>query len=170
MKLKVVIHKAEEGGYWAEGPSIEGCATQAETFDHRIFACSSTHYAHLMFPQFSGDLDELLVRARAAGVGQIVNVGTNLETSRAAIAMAETHDTVFASAGFHPADSEKADASSLKKLPDLLARRRVVAAGETGWIFIAITHTREVQGTGVSGAYPSGVRNGPAADHPQPRC
>lgn len=32
MKLKVVIHKAEEGGYWAEFPSIPGCATQGETF------------------------------------------------------------------------------------------------------------------------------------------
>ena len=33
MKLKVVIHEAEEGGYWAEVPSIPGCATQGETFD-----------------------------------------------------------------------------------------------------------------------------------------
>ena len=33
MKLKVVIHEAEEGGYWAEVPSIPGCATQGESFD-----------------------------------------------------------------------------------------------------------------------------------------
>lgn len=33
MKLKVVIHEAEEGGYWAEVPAIPGCATQAETFE-----------------------------------------------------------------------------------------------------------------------------------------
>jgi predicted RNase H-like HicB family nuclease len=32
MKLKVIVHKAEEGGYWAEVPSITGCATQGETF------------------------------------------------------------------------------------------------------------------------------------------
>ena len=36
MKLKVVIHKAEEGGYWAEVPSIPGCATQGETFDELL--------------------------------------------------------------------------------------------------------------------------------------
>lgn len=36
MKLKVVIHKAEEGGYWAEVPSLEGCATQGETFDELL--------------------------------------------------------------------------------------------------------------------------------------
>ena len=33
MKLKVVIHEAEEGGYWAEVPSIPGCATQGDTFE-----------------------------------------------------------------------------------------------------------------------------------------
>ena len=36
MKLKVVIHEAEEGGYWAEVPSITGCATQGETFDELL--------------------------------------------------------------------------------------------------------------------------------------
>jgi predicted RNase H-like HicB family nuclease len=36
MKLKVVIHQAEEGGYWAEVPSILGCATQGETFDELL--------------------------------------------------------------------------------------------------------------------------------------
>ena len=33
MKLKVVVHRAEEGGYWAEVPAIPGCMTQAETFE-----------------------------------------------------------------------------------------------------------------------------------------
>jgi predicted RNase H-like HicB family nuclease len=36
MKLKVVIHVAEEGGYWAEVPSISGCATQGDTFDELL--------------------------------------------------------------------------------------------------------------------------------------
>jgi predicted RNase H-like HicB family nuclease len=33
MKIKVVVHQAEEGGYWAEVPAIPGCATQGETFE-----------------------------------------------------------------------------------------------------------------------------------------
>ena len=33
MKIKVVVHDAEEGGYWAEVPAIPGCATQGETFE-----------------------------------------------------------------------------------------------------------------------------------------
>ena len=36
MKLKIVIHEAEEGGYWAEVPSIPGCATQSETFEELL--------------------------------------------------------------------------------------------------------------------------------------
>jgi len=36
MKLKVVVHEAEEGGYWAEVPSIPGCVTQGESFDELL--------------------------------------------------------------------------------------------------------------------------------------
>ena len=36
MKLKVVVHTAEEGGYWAEVPSIPGCATEGETFEELL--------------------------------------------------------------------------------------------------------------------------------------
>ena len=50
MKFKVIIHEAEEGGYWAEVPSISGCATQGETFDdllrniyEAVEGCLSVH-------------------------------------------------------------------------------------------------------------------------------
>jgi len=36
MKLKIVIHTAEEGGYWAEVPSLAGCATQGDTFEELL--------------------------------------------------------------------------------------------------------------------------------------
>jgi predicted RNase H-like HicB family nuclease len=36
MKLKVIVHEAEEGGYWAEVPSIKGCMTQGDTFDELL--------------------------------------------------------------------------------------------------------------------------------------
>jgi predicted RNase H-like HicB family nuclease len=36
MKIKVIVHEAEEGGYWAEVPSIPGCATQGETFEELL--------------------------------------------------------------------------------------------------------------------------------------
>jgi predicted RNase H-like HicB family nuclease len=36
MKIKIVVHEAEEGGYWAEVPAIPGCATQGETFEEAL--------------------------------------------------------------------------------------------------------------------------------------
>jgi predicted RNase H-like HicB family nuclease len=36
MKIKVIVHQAEEGGYWAEVPAIAGCATQGETFEELL--------------------------------------------------------------------------------------------------------------------------------------
>ena len=36
MKLKIVVHEAEEGGFWAEVPAIPGCATQGETFEELL--------------------------------------------------------------------------------------------------------------------------------------
>ena len=36
MKLKVIVHEAEEGGFWAEVPAIPGCATQGETFEELL--------------------------------------------------------------------------------------------------------------------------------------
>lgn len=36
MKLKVIVHKADEGGYWAEVPSVAGCATQGETIEELL--------------------------------------------------------------------------------------------------------------------------------------
>jgi predicted RNase H-like HicB family nuclease len=36
MKIKIIVHEAEEGGFWAEVPAIPGCATQAETMDELL--------------------------------------------------------------------------------------------------------------------------------------
>ena len=36
MKINIVVHEAEEGGYWAEVPAIPGCATQGETFEELL--------------------------------------------------------------------------------------------------------------------------------------
>ncbi|MFO1433128.1 MAG: type II toxin-antitoxin system HicB family antitoxin [Candidatus Competibacteraceae bacterium] len=63
MKLKVVIHQAEEGGYWAEVPAIPGCATQGETFEEllsnlyeAVEACLSVDVAEIEL----SDTDKIL--------------------------------------------------------------------------------------------------------------
>lgn len=102
-------------------------------------------HAHLSFPKFDQDLDAVIARAHDVDVTRIIDVGTNLETSRKAIALSESVDGIFASVGFHPADSAKADDEALAELPDLLKMSKVVAVGETGLDFFRDYAPRDVQ-------------------------
>lgn len=54
MKLKVIIHNAEEGGYWAEVPAIPGCATQGDTFEELL-----TNLYEAVEGCLSVDIDEI---------------------------------------------------------------------------------------------------------------
>jgi len=46
MKIKVIVHEAEEGGFWAEVPSIPGCATQGETFEELLNPTTTFIFEH----------------------------------------------------------------------------------------------------------------------------
>jgi len=84
-------------------------------------------HAHL---DHEDDASEVLARARAAGVTRVVSVGTDLESCRATLALAEREEGVFAALGFHPHKAgEEADLGALR---ELLAHPRAVAVGETG--------------------------------------
>jgi TatD DNase family protein len=76
--------------------------------------------------------ETLIERARAAGVDRIVAVGSGIESSRAALEIAERHDGVFAAVGVHPHQAGNSEAGRLDELRDLIAREGVVAVGETG--------------------------------------
>ena len=92
-------------------------------------------HAHLHFPDFAGDLDDVLVRARAAGVARIITIGTDVETSRAAIAIANREPDVWAAVGVHPHDAARADEAALQEIERLASTPRVVAVGEIGLDF-----------------------------------
>jgi TatD DNase family protein len=76
--------------------------------------------------------DDLVARAREAGVGRIVSVGSGLESCRETVAFARRHDGVFAALGIHPHQAANPDANRLDELRELLADPRAVAVGETG--------------------------------------
>ena len=76
--------------------------------------------------------DDLVARARDAGVERIVSVGSGLESCRETLAIARRHDGVFAALGIHPHQAAEPDAEGLDELRDLLADPRAVAVGETG--------------------------------------
>src|SRR5881392_3889482 len=66
-------------------------------------------HAHLHFPDFDADRAETLARAREAGVTRVLTIGTEVPTSRAAIALAESEPDVWAAVGVHPHDAAEAE-------------------------------------------------------------
>ena len=89
-------------------------------------------HAHLDFPDFANDLDQVLRRAAEAGVTRIVTIGTSIESSRRAIEFAEKYPAVYAAIGVHPSYVEAAEEDVMTPLRELAKHPRVVAIGETG--------------------------------------
>jgi len=79
--------------------------------------------------------EELLARARAAGVDKIVAVGSGLDSCRTTLAIAEREPGVFAALGVHPHQAADQDAGRLDDIRALFASPRAVAVGETGLDF-----------------------------------
>jgi TatD DNase family protein len=77
--------------------------------------------------------DELVRRAREAGVRRILTVGTTVEGGRAALTLADEHDEVYAIIGIHPHEAGSAD--GVDGLRELLQHERAVGVGETGLDF-----------------------------------
>lgn len=90
---------------------------------------------------FDLGVDDQLARAREAGVVLMVDVGTDVASSEAAVANARSHPDVWAAVGLHPNDAGSADDAALAALDALAGSPRVVAVGETG-----IDHYRDTAG------------------------
>src|SRR5438128_6175362 len=89
-------------------------------------------HAHLDYPDLATDLDDVLRPANDSAVTRIITIGTSLESSRRAIALAEKHPAVFAAIGVHPTSVEEAEDDVITPLRELAKNPRVVAIGETG--------------------------------------
>jgi len=91
--------------------------------------------ANLTHPAFHADLDEVLERARRAGVATVVVTGTSVPESTAALALARTHADVYCTAGVHPHHARECDATTIPALRVLAQQPKVVAIGECGLDF-----------------------------------
>lgn len=89
-------------------------------------------HCHLDFPDYAGKVDDVLARARAAGVGVCVSIGTELKRFPGVKAVAEAHDNVWCSVGVHPHESEKELLDDEAVLIAEAAHPKVVGVGETG--------------------------------------
>lgn len=104
---------------------------------------TDTH-AHLDFPDFAGDLDAVLARAAEAGVTRIITIGTSVESSRRAVALAERHPAIYAVVGIHPNSAIEAEPGAMDALRELARHPRVVAIGETGLDYYRLPSSRTV--------------------------
>lgn len=89
-------------------------------------------HAHLFYPNFNGEVDQVIKRAVEAGVDYMIVPGTDLASSAQAIELAEKYDFIYASVGVHPHDSKDWNSSLLKNIEELAASKKVVAIGEIG--------------------------------------
>jgi TatD DNase family protein len=89
-------------------------------------------HAHLDYPDFAGDFDDVLRRATDAGVTRIITIGTSIESSRRAVALAEKYPNIYAVIGVHPTFVEESGEDVMTPLRELAKNSRVVAIGETG--------------------------------------
>ncbi len=114
------------------------------TSDQTPPAITDSH-CHLDFPDFEGDLDAVIARARAAGVTRMVTICTRLRHEPRVRAIAEAHAPVFYAAGTHPMSAAEEPMATVDQLVKLAAHPKFVGIGETGLDYHYTADSAEVQ-------------------------
>jgi len=109
-------------------------------------------HTHLDFPDFEFDRDAVIRRAVEAGVTRMIAIGTNLDTSRAALALADRHPEVYATIGIHPNEVAGVPDDAVAQLEKLATHPKVAAVGECGFDYHSLPSSREAAFTNVSAA------------------
>ena len=102
-------------------------------------------HCHLDFPDFDGELPELLGRARAAGVTRMVTICTRLRLEPRVRALAEAHEGVFYAAGTHPMSAAEEPLATVEELIALARHPKFVGIGESGLDYHYTADTKAVQ-------------------------
>lgn len=89
-------------------------------------------HAHLFFPNYNDDLDEVIQNAVKAGLSYLIVPGTNLETSQQAIDLTDKFEMIYAAVGIHPHDTAGWKDDWLDQISELTNHQKVVAIGEIG--------------------------------------
>jgi len=102
-------------------------------------------HAHLTETDFDEDRPETIHRAMDAGIGTIITIGTDLESSKKALELSEQYPGICATVGFQPHDAAAVETKDIKKLEEIAEHPNVVAIGETGLDFYRDYSPRESQ-------------------------
>ncbi|MFK8251240.1 TatD family hydrolase [Ancylobacter terrae] len=105
-------------------------------------------HCHLDFPDFAPEIDAVVERARAAGVGKLLTIGTRVRRAHEQHALADRFADVFCSVGTHPHNADEERDVTLAELLAAADHARVVAIGEAGLDYHYDTASREAQHAG----------------------
>lgn len=89
-------------------------------------------HAHLEMREFAEDRDDVIRRAREAGVDYIITIGTTVESSRDAVLLADKHDFIYAAVGIHPHEVKDILHPAYEVIRHFARHKKVVAYGEIG--------------------------------------
>lgn len=106
------------------------------------------HHCHLDFPDFASDLDAVVARARAAGVGTMVTISTRIRKFDQVLAVAERFPDVYCSVGTHPHNAHEELDIPVECIIELAQHPKVVAIGEAGLDYHYRHSTPEAQAEG----------------------
>ena len=105
-------------------------------------------HCHLDFPDFADDLDAIVARSEAAGVGRLVTISTRVRRLDFLLAIAERFSNVYCSVGTHPHHADEEDGISAEELIGLTQHPKVVALGEAGLDYFYQHGSRQAQERG----------------------
>lgn len=105
-------------------------------------------HCHLDFPDFDGERDDLIARAKEAGVDLMVTISTRVRSFDRIKAIAETYDNVFCSVGTHPHQAGEERGIPASEIIELSKHPKVVAIGEAGLDYFYDKAPRDAQAEG----------------------
>lgn len=106
-------------------------------------------HCHLDFPDFAAERDDIVARAHAAGVKQMITISTRVKKFPDILAIAEAYPSVFCSVGTHPHNADEELDVTIEELVALSRHPRVVAIGEAGLDYFYDNAPREAQAIGL---------------------
>ncbi|KAB7615558.1 TatD family deoxyribonuclease [Amylibacter sp. SFDW26] len=102
-------------------------------------------HCHLDFPDFEGEIPQIIERAKQAGVARMVTICTRLRNEPSVRAIAEAHDPIFYAAGTHPMSAAEEPLATLDELITLTKHPKMVGIGETGLDYHYTAESADIQ-------------------------
>lgn len=102
-------------------------------------------HAHLFYPNFNGELDGVISRAKDSGVDYIIVPATDLASAAQAIELSDKYSFIYATVGIHPHDTKEWKDTLLTNLEELAKHPKVVAIGEIGLDYYYDFSPKEIQ-------------------------